>query len=388
MNYDSPPLRMLAVRIAVLGLFLIILNACDAKFSSGKQERYLTSPVSRESLSDEVLAVGSLQAVDQVDIGAQVSGQLKKLAVRLGDSVHKNQLLAELDPVLPLNSLKAAQARSRRLEAEREAQVARVDLATFKWQSQSQMISEGATARQSFEEARVQLKIERANLASLDAQIQEAQIEVQTAEANLAFTRITAPMDGTVVSITTQQGQTVIAEQEAPVILKLANLSTMTIRAQVSEADIRRVQPGQAAYFTTLGDSDTRHPAILRNIEPAPQNFLASQSGSDSSRFASAVFYTALFDVENPDSILRIGETAQVHILLATSSNALTIPLAALNSREPNGVAKVRVLENHGAVTERGIHVGISNELNAEDIDGLNEGDEVILGELQQDADE
>jgi len=377
-----------AIRAAGIILCLIALSSCDNDFSTDNNGKYLTTKVVRESISDEVIAAGTLQAFEQVDVGSQVSGQLKKLSIKVGDIVHQGQLLAEIDPVLLQNSLKAAQATSQRLVAERKAQIARRNLAAFKLQSQAQMLPEGSTARQTYEEARAQLEIELANLAVLDAQIQEAQINVETAQANLAFTRITAPIDGTVVAIVTQQGQTVIAEQEAPVILKLANLRTMTVRAQISEADIDRVRTGQSVYFTTLGDSDTRHRAILRAIEPAPQNFFDAKNSGDSPRAASAVFYPAVLDVENSGRNLRIGETAQVHILLAMAEEALTVPLAALKSHGARGTASVRVLDNDGGAVERNVHVGISNEMSIQVLDGLKEGEEVILDESQADTDE
>lgn len=377
-----------AMRTAGIILCLIALSSCDNDFSTDNNGKYLTSKVVRESLSDEVIAAGTLQAFEQVDVGSQVSGQLKKLSIKVGDTVHQGQLLAEIDPVLLQNSLKAAQATSQRLVAERKAQIARRNFADFRLQSQAQMLPQGATARQTFEDALAQLEIERANLAALDAQIQEAQIEVETARANLAFTRITAPMDGTVVAIVTQQGQTVIAEQEAPVILKLANLRTMTVRTQISEADIDRVRTGQSVYFTTLGDSDTRHQATLRAIEPAPQNFFDSRNSGDSPRLASAVFYPALLDVENSGQNLRIGETAQVHILLAKVDGALTIPLAALKDQGAQGTASVRVLGKDGIALERNVRLGISNEVSSEVLDGLEEGEEVILDESQANADE
>lgn len=127
-----------------------------------------------------------------------------------------------------------------------------------------------------------------------------ARINVDTARVTLGFTKVIAPIDGTVVAIDTQEGQTVNAVQSAPTIVKLADLDTMTVKAQISEADVMRVKAGQRTYFTTLGDPEKRYEGTLRAIEPAPKSMATDTSSEGSAAPTSsapqstAVYYWSL----------------------------------------------------------------------------------------------
>lgn len=242
--------------LLVLGIVLTlspVAMAVKRYFAPGKPT-YLTATVARGTLESTVMATGTLQASEQVDVGAQVSGQLKSLKVELGDHVKKGQLLAQIDPELLQNALLSAQANLASLEAQRRAATASLWQADLNFQRQQQMLARQATSQQDLEAAKSQADVLRANVASFTAQISQANTQVDAAKINLAYAKITAPIDGQVVAIVTQEGQTVVAAQQAPVILKLANLDRMTVRAQISEADVVRIRPGQLAYFTTLGD--------------------------------------------------------------------------------------------------------------------------------------
>ncbi len=368
--------------VVLVSLVVLLLHF----FSKDKGPQYLTAKVERATLENTVLATGTLQAFKQVDVGAQVSGQLKSLKVKLGDKVTKDQLLAEIDPVLPQNALRQAQAAEEQLVAQKRSTAAQLVQAELAFKRQQLMLPDDATSRSDFESAQATLGVQRATLASLDAQIRSARIQIETSQANVGYTRIVAPMDGQVVGIVTQEGQTVIAQQQAPVILKLADLDTMTVKAQVSEADVIRVHPGQTTYFTILGDPDRRYYGKLRATEPAPQNFLEQQSSfggmvSSTPKSNSAVFYNALFEVPNPDHRLRISMTAQVNVLLGTARNALNIPVAALGAKDKDGSYTVRVLGDKNRVDTRKIRTGINNNVKVEVLSGLKEGDQVIIGD-------
>lgn len=255
---QKPPRRRRIVMVTLAAVAIaagVTLKAC----MPDKQPQYLSAPVTRGDLEHAVLATGALQAFKQVDVGAQVSGQLKSLEVKLGDKVEKDQWLAEIDPVLPGNALLQARASEASLRAQQQATAAQLTQAELALRRQQAMLPDDATPREAYEAARATRDVQRASLASLAAQIRSARIQIDTAQANLGYTRIVAPMNGEVVAIVTQEGQTVISQQQAPVILKLADLDTMTVKAQVSEADLIRVRIGQAAYFTILGDPDKRH---------------------------------------------------------------------------------------------------------------------------------
>lgn len=376
--------RIVLATLAVVAIAAgVTLKAC----APDKHPQYLSAPVTRGDLENAVLATGALQAFRQVDVGAQVSGQLKTLKVKLGDKVTKGQWLAEIDPVISENALRQARASEQSLRAQQQSAAAQLTQAELAFRRQQAMLPDDATSRESFEAAKATLDVQRATLASLAAQIRSALIQIETAQANLGYTRIVAPIDGEVVAIVTQEGQTVIAQQQAPVILKLANLDTMTVKAQVSEADVIRVSAGQTAYFTSLGEPDKRHYGKLRAIEPAPQNYADAQSplGGGGAKPNAAVFYNALFDVPNPEHRLRIAMTAQVSIVLGNARNALSIPAAALGEKRKDGAVAVRVLRADGSTETRHVRIGINNNVRVEVLAGLKDGERVVIGEASAD---
>jgi macrolide-specific efflux system membrane fusion protein len=343
---------------------------------------FITTGIARMDIEESVLASGTLEALKTVAVGAQVSGQLKKLHVRLGDQVKKGQLLAEIDPVLQQNSLKDAEASLQNVQAQIRSKKALLQQYELAYQRQKQMADQDAASQADLEIAQAQLDITRADLAALDAQAKKARIAVDTARANLDYTRIVAPMDGVVISIDTEEGQTVVSAQTAPTILKLANLDTITVKAEISEADVTRVKPGQKVYFTILGEPDSRHYGTLRAIEPGPKSS-SSASGSSSSSTSSsssAIYYNGLFDVPNPDRKLRVSMTAQVAIVLREAKQVLSIPVSALSDKGKDGRQSMKVLVN-GTPQGRTINVGITDNVNAEVINGLRAGEQVLIGD-------
>jgi membrane fusion protein, macrolide-specific efflux system len=378
--------RYFAVGVVVAGLAGLAWRS----LAPGEKPQYLSAKVERGDIEHAVLATGVLHAFKQVDVGAQVSGQLKSLKVQLGDKVRKGQWLAQIDPVLSRNALRQAQTNEQNLAAQRRSTAALLDQAELAFRRQQQLLPADSTSRQDHDAAKAARDVQRANLASLDAQIRAARIETETAQANLNYTRIVAPIDGEVVAIVTQEGQTVIAQQQAPVILKLADLDTMTVKAQISEADVILVHPDQTAYFTILGEPDKRYYGKLRAIEPAPQNFLDMSglpgSGGGSSKPNTAVFYNALFEVPNPDHRLRISMTAQVGVLLGTAQQALTIPAAALGAKAPDGRYTVRVLGPDDKVEMRQVSIGLNNNVKVEVRDGLKPDERVVIGDAAEAA--
>ncbi|MFC3944012.1 MULTISPECIES: macrolide transporter subunit MacA [Pseudomonas] len=360
--------------VAVAGLIVYAVKA------PAEPPQYLTATVERGDIENAVLATGLLEGIRQVDVGAQVSGQLKSLKVKVGDKVKKGQWLAEIDPLVLQNTLRKAQVDEENLQAQRRSTQAQLKQTKAVYERYLGLQTDAAISQQDFETAESNYEVQRANLLSLDAQIKSAHIQIDTAKVNLAYTRIVAPIDGDVVGVVTQEGQTVIANQLAPILLKLADLDTMTVKAQVSEADVIHISPGQEVYFTILGEADKRYYAKLRGTEPAPQNFLETQTAG-APKQNTAVFYNALFDVPNPDHRLRIAMTAQVRIVLDTARDALSVPVAALGARNPDGSFPVRVLDARGMALVRNVHTGINNNVKVQIKDGLQEGDRVVIGE-------
>ncbi|WP_097303976.1 macrolide transporter subunit MacA [Pseudomonas chlororaphis] len=373
---EKSKFRKVAMGLALVVVAGLIFYAVRAP---AEAPQYLTAKAERGDIENAVLASGLLEGIKQVDVGAQVSGQLKSLKVKLGDKVKKGQWLAEIDPLVLQNTLRQAQVDEENLQAQRRATIAQLKETKSIYERYLGLQEDAAISKQEFETATANYEVQRANLLSLDAQIKNAHIQIDTAKVNLAYTRIVAPIDGDVVGIVTQEGQTVIANQLAPVLLKLADLDTMTVKAQVSEADVIHISPGQEVYFTILGE-DRRYYGKLRGTEPAPQNFLDTPPAGTPKQ-TTAVFYNALFDVPNPDHRLRISMTAQVRIVLDTAKDVLTVPVAALGPRNNDGSFPVRVLDAKGQAQQRNVQTGINNNVKVQIKDGLAEGDRVVIGD-------
>ncbi|MDR5755612.1 efflux RND transporter periplasmic adaptor subunit [Caballeronia sp. LZ035] len=370
-----PILVVYAVVITAI-IVAALLHRADEKLNRR------TARVEKQDVEDVVLAEGTLEGRTQVDVGSQASGQVKSLKVRVGDKVTKGQLLAEIDSTVAENELKEDQAQEDLLVADRAAASARLFEAETALRRNRIMLAEDATSRQELVRAETEYRSRRAQLKSVEANIRSAHMKVETAKAHLDFTKIVAPNDGEVVAIVSREGQTVNAQQETPVILKLADLDTMTVSAEVSEADVHRVHLGQTACFTTLGEPEQRYCGKLRSIEPAPRGYLESNrqrgtGGGDSRHHA--IFYNALFDVPNPKHKLRIAMTAEVSIAISGAKEALTIPSEAVRVKAPDGSYEVHIVDDRGKTVRRSVRIGINNGVKAQVLGGLKDGETIVL---------
>lgn len=393
--------------------------------------QYISAEVSKGDIENSVLATGVLEATKMVSVGAQVSGQVKKMYVQLGDQVKQGQLIAQIDSIRQENELKTAKASIQNQQAQLAVQQANLAKVEAEYKRQQAMFSQDATSRAELETALANFKTAQAQIAAINAQIEQSHLTLATAQENLGYTRIVAPMDGTVVAIVTEEGQTVNANQTAPTIVKLAKLDTMTIKAQISEADVMKVEKGQTVYFTTLGNSDKKHYAQLRQVEPAPNSINTETTNTSSSSSSTAVYYNALFDVPNEDGKLRIDMTAQVYIVLAEAKNVLTIPAAAIQSKRSNkkdnstnstaanqakttdtqkmqqpkrldlttdektliaqGKAStgiVRILQADGTAQPQPVLIGLNNRVTAQVLRGLKQGDQVVIADATDSSNE
>ncbi|MBC6905300.1 efflux RND transporter periplasmic adaptor subunit [Saccharophagus sp. K07] len=419
--------KWLLLALLVVGLIAVWLFMRE----SGGQARFSTATVTRGTIENLVTATGVLQPRDFVDVGAQVSGQLKVLHVDVGSKVNKGDLLAEIDATVYAARVEGTRAQLRNQQAQLKEREAQLKLARIKYQRQVNLLKEDATTAEELQSAEAQLQSAEAQLESLKAQLGQTQSNLQVEEANLEYARIYAPMTGTVVSLTSRQGQTLNANQVAPTVLRIADLSTMTVQAQVSEADISKLQVGMQVYFTTFGGGGKRWYSTLDRVEPTP------------TVLNNVVLYNALFDVPNPDGVLMTQMTTQVFFVVSQARNVLQVPVAALNfqkggdapaikgegpapradntapaganpaagpgpgpsgprpegaaeRRPPNGggerrretldpntprKATVRVLVGRDQIEEREVTVGVSNRVRAEVLSGLKEGEQVILGD-------
>ncbi|HLF97906.1 MAG TPA: efflux RND transporter periplasmic adaptor subunit, partial [Methylococcaceae bacterium] len=218
-----------------------------------------------------VTAQGKLEPQEYVAVGAQVSGQLRKIHVEIGDVVKASDLLAEIDPRVYQARVQADEARLKTLRAQLVEQEAQNILADQIYRRQQRLIASDAVSQEALQIAETTLKAGLARADSVRAQIEEARSTLDGDRTNLGYTRIYAPMAGTVVLQSAREGQTLNATQQAPTILQISNLDQMTVRAQVAEADVMRLVPGMPAYFGTLGALERRWQGTVRQVLPSPE---------------------------------------------------------------------------------------------------------------------
>jgi membrane fusion protein, macrolide-specific efflux system len=390
--------RRQGARVAALAALLALaaggawgVHAWAAR--AGAADQLTVATVQRGDLEDAVTATGILQPRDYVDVGTQVSGQLKKLSVEIGSRVKAGQLIAEIDPTVYQSRVEADQAQLRTQQAQLVDKQAQLTLAQQQHERQVNMMKDNATTEDALQTAEAALGSARAQIDVLKAQIEQTQSTLRGDQASLNYTKIYAPMSGTVVAQSAKQGQTLNANQQAPVIVRIADLSTMTVQSQVSEADVSKLRPGMRVYFTTLGDTDKRWYGTLRQINPTPETV------------NNVVLYDALFDVDNRDGALMTQMTAQVFFVAADAKDAVLVPVSALRPAaapaaprrgargtdaaaavDPrtslaNSPAVVRVVAPDGSIAPRDVRVGVVSRVSAQIVSGLEPGERVVVGQ-------
>lgn len=397
------------------GVALALGLAATSAAKRNAPPNYATARVERGEVVETVLATGTIQPSQLVSVGAQVSGRVVSLKVALGDRVSKGQVIASIDPAPATNQLKNAESVLAQQIAQREAQAATLAQAELALKRQAITLAADASSRAEYEAAQATARVARANLASLSAQIAQARVNVDTARVNLGYTNIVAPISGQVLAVVAKQGQTVNAVQAAPTIVILGDMSTMTVKAQISEADAIKVRPGQPVYFTVLGDPERRFHGRLRSIAPAPTSIVneVNNPATTSGISNTAIYYDGLFDTPNPDGVLKADMTAQVTVMLSRAANAVTVPSAALDlplpGKKGGGAAPtpadaaaptptptpargggklhtVLVLDEKGRPTPRSVRIGLNNNLVAQVLSGVQPNERVVLGVAQPQA--
>ncbi|MDV7103818.1 efflux RND transporter periplasmic adaptor subunit [Vibrio sp. TH_r3] len=367
-------------------IVLLILGGIAATLGykymmNNKVQRIFTTDFVRSgNIEDVVLTNGVLYPSKLVSVGAQVSGLIETIPVQLGDKIKQGDLIAQIDNLTQKNALKEAKASLKSIDAQYRAKQAQIKGALAEFNRKKKMLKDGATSQSDYDTAEATLAVYQAELDQLSADKEKSVISVDNAELDLGYTTIASPIDGTVVYVSVEEGQTVNTNQGTPSIIELAQLDVMTVKAQVSEADIIHVKAGQKVYFSILGSTGKKYFATLRAIEPGPTLLDGDDSdlviGDDE-----AIYYNALFDVDNTDGLLRMGMTAQVSIVLDSAEDALLVPSQILIQKPGRKLSYQVPVKNGEKVEYRDVEVGINNKIYAQILSGLNEGEEVIIGE-------
>lgn len=365
--------------LGIIVLFGIVLGAWvwwSARSSAAVAEAPATAAVTRQDVRQTVLASGVIEASRLVSVGALVSGQVRALPVELGQRLKAGDLVAQIDPEDQQNDLLRAEAALAQIAAQIAAQEASNTEARLALDRKRELANRGLLTPQDLEAAEAQLAVAEANVKASEASRAQAEIAVAAARVALERTRILAPADGTVVAIVVREGQSINANQSSPTLVKIADLDTMVIKAEISEADIIHVRPGQKASFTLAGDPGRTYQATLRALEPAP----AAIADADEIDTSTAIYYRAALDVPNPDGTLRIGMTAEVTLVLAEAEDVLAVPGSAIRSTA-EGRATVQVHDPAtGETQRREVETGIASATLTEVRAGLEEGELVVTG--------
>ena len=374
-------------------IILLILGVCGYfvydKFFKVKEEEveFITKKAKKGSFSKKVDATGEIFATELIDVGAQVSGQIKKLYVKLGDQVKKGDMIASIDSSTQQNSIDNKEAQLAIYKAQLESAKVALNIAKTQFDRENALFAKNATSKQEFESAKNTYSANSAKIKELEAQIKQTNIELSTAKINLGYTKITAPRDGTVVSVQVEEGQTVNANQTTPTIVNIADLSRVKMKMQIAEGDITKIKVGTPVEYSILSEPTKKFQTTVSSIDPGlttlsdgsyGSSSSSKSSYSSSSSSSSAVYYYAQSIVDNKDGILRIGMTTQNELLIANVEDAIIVPSIGIKKDE-NGTF-VYVLKD-GKPVKTAVKTGIKDNLDTQIISGINEGDEIITSQ-------
>lgn len=347
-------------------------------FGNDDNITYITEKVQRQNIQKVVNAAGEVRAIQLVTVGAQVSGKIETLYVTVGQVVKKGDLIAEIDSTTQQNEVDINKAKLNSYEAQLAAAKVSLKIAEKKYKRTQALRKQNAASAEDLEDAEDAYETAKSKVTELDSTIKETEISLSTAETNLGYTKITAPLDGTIVSVPVKQGQTINAAMDTPTIVQLADLSQMEILIEISEGDISNIKPGVKVTYSILGDLNNIYETTLKSIDPGltllTNNEYTEVVGSDE-----AIYYYGRLVVPNDRGVLRIGMTTQNVIYEDSAEDVLMVPATAIKNE---GQGKfVEILTKNG-VEKRSVVTGVSDGLNIEVKSGVKEGEEAVLAKM------
>ena len=350
------------------------------KMQPKNEATFITEEVKRGKIAQTVSATGEIAATNLVDVGAQVSGQIKKMHVKIGDVVKEGDLIAEIDNVTQVNEVNTRKAQLQTYQAQLESAQVALKIAQRKYSRYKSLASADAVSKEEFEATEDSLATNRAKIKELQSSIRQTQIAINTAEKDLGYTRITAPSAGTVVSLVVEQGQTINSSQTSPTVVQIADLTSMTNKMQIAEGDATKVKAGQTVNFTILSEPDTPISAKLDSIDPGLTTMSQGSYSKSTDTTSNAIYYYARATVPNPEGKLAIGMTTQNTVEIASADNVLMVPTVAIKTKD--GKKFVRVLGANNQAVDKEIQTGLKDSMNTEVKSGLNEGEKVVMSEM------
>lgn len=342
------------------------------------KEEYIISKAIKKDLVKTIDSNGEIHATELIDVGAQVSGQIKKLYVKLGDLVKQGDIIAQIDSATQQNSVNTKLAQLQTYEAKSQSAKIALEISKNKFKRASELFKKNAISKEVYEDAKNTLAINEANLKEFNSLIAQTKIQLNTAQIDLGYTLIKAPKAGVVVSVRVEEGQTVNSNQTTPTIVNIADLNHLQLKMEIAEGDITKVKTGQSVEFSIFSEPNKKFKTTISSIDPAlttlsDGKYTSTTTSSSSS--SNAVYYYAKADIENIDGIFRIGMTTQNKIVLEVAKDAIIAPIIALKNE--NGKNVVYVLQN-GKPEKREIVIGLVDSLRFQILSGVEEGENII----------
>ena len=364
-------------------LVYVILAAAAAGlyFKYFKKEdtiTYITQPVRRQNVEKVVNATGEVKAVDLETVGAHVSGKSEKLYVSIGQTVKMGDMIAEIDSTTQQNDVDIAKAKMSSYQAQLKAAKTSLKIAKKQYQRMQSLKKQNAASTEDLENAEDSYEAAMSKVAEIEASLKETEISLSTAETNLGYTKITAPLDGTIVSVPVKVGQTINAAMDTPTIVQIADLNQMEIYIEISEGDIGNIKPGVKVTYSVLADMNKVYETTLKSIDPA-LTLLTDDQYTEVVDSSEAIYFYGRLVVPNADGKLRIGMTTQNVIYVESAEDVLTVPAMALKGDVDGKYVEVRTAEG---VERRPVITGVSDDLNVEIKKGVSEGEEVVIAKM------
>ncbi|EAI9408957.1 TPA: efflux RND transporter periplasmic adaptor subunit [Campylobacter coli] len=362
--------------VVILALFGV--GAYFIFFNDNEKITYLTQKVKKIDISQTIEAVGKVYAKDQVDVGAQVSGQIIKLYVDVGSHVKQGDLIAQIDKDKQQNDLDITKAQLESAKANLESKKVALEIASKQYQREQKLYAAKASSLENLEIQKNNYYSLKASVTELNAQVIQLEITLKNAKKDLDYTTITAPIDGVVINVAVDEGQTVNANQNTPTIVRIANLDEMEIKMEIAEADVNKIKIGTELEFSLLNDPQKTYRASIASIDPADTEVSDSSSSysSSSSSSSNAIYYYAKFYVQNKDNFLRIGMSIQNEIVIASVKDVIAVPTYAIKN-DAKGYY-VEILQNQKAV-KKYVKFGIKDSINTQILEGVDENEELII---------
>lgn len=358
-------------------IILILGGLLYLSFFDRDGVKYITDSVRCGNIESNLVVSGIVEPFHLVTIGSQASGQVKRIFAETGQKVKKGTLIAEIDSTTQENDLAIQESLLRNYKSQLTARKMAETIALKKFQREKRLLNQDATSQEDFDTAQNELAQAKANVADMLSLIQQTEISVKTAKANLAYTKIIAPIDGTIIKFAVEEGQTINASQQTPTIAYIADLSKMALKLKISEVDITKIEEKMVVSFNILSLPEKIFKTRIESIDPV--NVGAIFSSSTSQNFKDndrAIYYNAKGYIDNHEGLLRINMTAQCSISIDKKENVLLVQRSAIENK--NGKYYVSVVSD-GKIVEKEIKIGLIDNVFAEVVSGLRVGESIVI---------